>query len=263
MFVPRKFAVHELTALDELLARDAFVTLVSQVDGAPFASHLPVLYARDGDQVRLRGHWARANRQWQSIVGQRVLVIVHGPHAYVSPTWYAEPSASVPTWNYTTAHLLGQVRLIEDAVELSGLVAEQARHYEQAIGSDWQFPDSAPGTTRELVGIIGFELVADEAQIKHKLNQHHAPASVAGAVAGLRSRGDPGSMAIAELMAANLARRTASAAGPDGDSVNVSTDSSHPVPVSASATAAASEQVDALTEREASARDPTRSTAHV
>ncbi len=199
MFVPGKFAVG-LDALDALLARDAFVTLVSTADGEPFATHLPVRYAREGDHVVLRGHLARANAQWRSLPTQTVLVIVHGPHAYVSPSWYAQPDHSVPTWNYTAAHLYGTVRLIDDTDGLRALVADLAAHYEDGIGSDWRFPDSAPGTVRELAGIVGFEFAATRIQVKHKLNQHHDPASLRGAVAGLRRHGNHEGQEIAALM---------------------------------------------------------------
>jgi transcriptional regulator len=215
MFVPKRFAVDDLAALDALLARDAFVTLVSQVDGAPFASHLPVLYRREGAAVRFVGHWARANPQWRGIEAQTVLLVVHGPHAYVSPSWYAHPETSVPTWNYAVAHVHGRVELIEGAAELAGLVAELAAHYERAVGSAWRFPDSAPGTRAELAGIVGFELTAQRIAIKHKLNQHHDDASIAGAVRGLRGRGDPGSLEIAGLMAAARSDRGRLAAGSD------------------------------------------------
>lgn len=207
MFLPRKFAIDDLAALDALLARDAFVTLVSQVDGVPFATHLPVLYDRQGNRVRFTGHWARANRQWQGIAEQTALLIVHGAHAYVSPTWYADPAASVPTWNYVVAHITGRITLIEDTVVLQRLVADLAERYESAISSNWRFPDAAPGTTRELAGIVGFELLADDIQIKHKLNQHHADASVEGAVRGLRGTGRSLDGEIAAMMEASLNQR--------------------------------------------------------
>ncbi len=207
MFLPRKFAIDDLAALDALVARDAFVTLISQVDGSPFATHLPVLYERHGAQVRFIGHWARANAQWRDIERQDVLLIVHGPHAYVSPTWYADPTATVPTWNYATAHVTGRIHLIQERQALSELVARLAEKYESAIGSNWRFPETAPGTTHELAGIIGFELVAEHIQIKHKLNQHHADASVEGAVAGLRSTGRQLDDEVAEMMQDALRRR--------------------------------------------------------
>ncbi len=207
MFLPRKFAIDDMAALDAMVARDAFVTLVSQVDGAPFATHLPVLYERQGAQVRFTGHWARANPQWRGIDQQTVLLIVHGPHAYVSPTWYADPAATVPTWNYATAHVGGRIGLIQEHEALSDLVARLAAKYESAIGSDWRFPDSAPGTSHELAGIVGFELVAERIRIKHKLNQHHGDASVEGAVAGLRNTGRPLDAEVADLMEASLRQR--------------------------------------------------------
>jgi transcriptional regulator len=33
-------------------------------------------------------------------------MIFQGPHAYVSPTWYAS-SPAVPTWNYSAVHVYG------------------------------------------------------------------------------------------------------------------------------------------------------------
>lgn len=207
MHLPGRFRVDDLSALDALVERDAFATLVSLVDGAPFASHLPVLYRREGGQVRFSGHWARANRQWRGIGDQQVLLIVHGAHAYVSPTWYADPAAGVPTWNYAVAHVRGRIRTVHDPEALAALVAALAARYEEKAGSDWRFPASAPGTTRELAGIVGFELEATGIDIKHKLNQHHERASVEGAIAGLRGRGDPGSVEVAALMASTLAAR--------------------------------------------------------
>jgi len=63
MYLPKSFAEQDLTALDRLIARDNFVSLVTVRDGSPVINHLPVLYARNGDAIELRGHWARPNPQ--------------------------------------------------------------------------------------------------------------------------------------------------------------------------------------------------------
>ncbi|GAE49979.1 hypothetical protein XPR_3659 [Xanthomonas arboricola pv. pruni MAFF 301420] len=85
MYAPRAFAQTDLTLLDWLIARDPFVTLISHgEDGQPAISHLPVLYRRDDQAVVIEGHWARPNPQARS-PGDAVLV-VQGPHAYVSPS---------------------------------------------------------------------------------------------------------------------------------------------------------------------------------
>ena len=97
MYVPGHFKETDLERLDWLVSHDAFASLVSIVDGAPFVSHLPVLYRRDEQEVRFAGHWARPNPQWRAIEDQRVLLVVHGPHTYISPRWYVEPRRHVPT----------------------------------------------------------------------------------------------------------------------------------------------------------------------
>jgi transcriptional regulator len=88
-----------------------FGLLVSQHEGRPVATHTPML-PEGGDH--LIGHVARANLQWRSLAEQDVLAVFSGPHAHVTPTWYATAPA-VPTWDYVAAHLHGRATLIEDA----------------------------------------------------------------------------------------------------------------------------------------------------
>ena len=79
---------------------------------------------------------ARANSQWRTAGGQRVLAIFHGPHAYVSPTWY-ESDNVVPTWNYVAVHAYGTLRLIEDRDRLVNLIRRTVERYESAMPSPW------------------------------------------------------------------------------------------------------------------------------
>lgn len=188
MYSPRAFIETDLGVLDALFQRDAFITLITQdADGQPFPSHLPVLYTREENQVRLRGHWSRANPQWKH--GGQALVIVHGPHAYISPTWYTDPDQRVPTWNYAVAHLRGPLEVFHEADRLQPLVADLAAKYEQGIGSPWRFPESAPGELADLRGIVGFDIAVERIDIKCKMNQNHPAANVDGAIAGLRQQG--------------------------------------------------------------------------
>jgi transcriptional regulator len=203
MYLPRRFAETDPAALDALFQRDAFVTLVTvDADGLPFASHLPVLYRRDGERVMLEGHWARPNPQARH--AGAALAIVHGPHAYVSPTWYADPGRQVPTWNYTVAHLHGSLEPFDDAPSLHRLVAELAAKYESVVGSSWRFPQAAPDTVDELRGIIGFRLQVQRWQLKAKLNQNHPEANIRGAAAALAAQGGQAAE-VAALMREKLA----------------------------------------------------------
>lgn len=200
MYLPEAFAARDLRALDRLAAHNAFGTLVSQIGGAPFASHLPVLYRRAGEQVTVTGHWARANPQWREIEGQRVLFIFHGPHAYISPRWYVEPRKNVPTWNYAVGHLYGRVRLIQEGGELAGIVTALAAQYEAGAQASWRFEDTGEAGRARLKAIVGFELTALEVQVKLKLGQNHPAENVRGAAAGLRAEGSGDAAEIAAWM---------------------------------------------------------------
>jgi len=105
MYIQSNFVETDQHKLHDFIERQSFVTLVSNDGGEPVASHLPLLLDRDhGPHGRLIGHMARANPQWQSADNQSVLAIFHGPHAYISPTWY-EAVNVVPTWNYVAVHV--------------------------------------------------------------------------------------------------------------------------------------------------------------
>ncbi len=206
MYLPRRFAESDLAALDALLARDAFVTLIStDADGLPFASHLPVLYERDGERVRFRGHWARPNPQARH--DGQALLIVHGPHAYISPSWYTSPRDHVPTWNYGVAHVRGTLQRFDDREALRELVTTLSDKYERPLGSDWQPSHGQPEFESDLSAIIGFELIAAKVDIKFKLNQNHDAGNVLGAAAGLERLGNPQAAEVAALMRDRLARR--------------------------------------------------------
>lgn len=206
MYIPQAFGTQDPAVLDRLAAYNAFGTLVSQSDGAPFASHLPVLYRRAEGQVRLAGHWARANPQWRDIEGQRVLFILHGPHAYISPRWYPEPRKNVPTWNYAAAHLYGRVRLIEQVEELERIVVALAAQYEAGAAQPWRFEGTAESARARLRAIVGFELMAEEIQIKVKFNQNHPAENIRGVIDGLRTEGSTAAVEVASWMQDPLLR---------------------------------------------------------
>ena len=207
-YTPRSFAETDLAALDALLARDAFVTLVTvDGDGTPFASHLPVLYRRDGERVLVEGHWARANPQWQH--RGPALLIVQGPHAYISPGWYPdkETAARVPTWNYAVAHLSGTLVTSDEPGVLGDLVSRLSDRYEATVGSDWRFEAQRDDHVSQLRGIVAFRFEPERITLKFKLSQNHPEANVRAAAAGLQALRQAQADEVATLMMDRLARR--------------------------------------------------------
>lgn len=207
MYTPRAFAEHDLQELDRLLARDAFVTLITCDAGEPFASHLPVLYSRDGGHVLIEGHWAKPNPQARHAGTARM--IVHGPHAYVSPGWYPdkEEASRVPTWNYVAAHLSGTLQASGEEAFLASIVDRLSVRHESEVGSDWRYEPGRESHRAQLRGIVGFRFVPERIELKFKLSQNHPPANVQAAAEKLGARADPGSREIAALMLDRLQRR--------------------------------------------------------
>jgi len=204
MHTPAAFAIADPAALDALFAADPFVTLVTaDADGMPVATQLPVLYRREGSSVLVEGHWARANPQCGH--GGPALLVVHGPHAYVSPGWYPDKEAAsrVPTWNYATAHLTGTLERFDDEPALADLVVRMSAVFEARAGGDWRFDPLEPRFRRQLAGMVGFRFLPQRIQVKHKLGQNH-PAANRAAVATALEQGDAAARAVATLMRATL-----------------------------------------------------------
>jgi transcriptional regulator len=212
MYLPNSFAETDLAALDALAATYPFATLITLADGAPFVSHVPVLYRRGADGIELRGHWSRANPQWTH--GGEATLILHGPDAYVSPSWYPDKGieARVPTWNYAVAHLSGALEILQDEADLAAIVADLAERFEaDVVANDpahvaWHFDMGNAAERVQLRGIVGFRLRDPRVVLKFKLSQNH-PAANVDAVIGQLSRGDEEQRSVAALMREHLSDR--------------------------------------------------------
>jgi transcriptional regulator len=204
MYLPAAFAEPDLTRLHDFIEQYSFGLLVSQVDGLPFASHLPFLLERTtGQHGTLVGHMARANPQWRQAEGQTALAIFSGPHAYISPTWY-EAEQVVPTWNYTAVHAYGRVQIIEDEGALLEIVRGTVRVHERAMPRPWSFDGSGTFVGRLLAQIVGFRIEVEKIEGKWKLNQNHPVERRKKVVRALGERGDENAQAIAAMMQAML-----------------------------------------------------------
>jgi transcriptional regulator len=206
MYVPAHFAESNLATLHEFIEGNSFGLLVSQHDGQPFVTHLPFLLRKTGGPCgTLLGHVARQNPQWRDLGGQSVLAVFQGPHAYISPTWYAAEK-TVPTWNYVAVHAYGTARLIEDPTELIALVREITRMAERSMPTPWDFDPADPFIQRLATQIVGFRIEIERLEGKWKLNQNHPADRRERVVAELRRQGWEAPREIADLMERGLRR---------------------------------------------------------
>jgi transcriptional regulator len=203
MYVPEPFNVADDREVLEFVRRYEFATVVSS---APLlATHIPVAVRRNVDGLVVFGHVARANPHWKVMDGTREsLVIFHGPHAYVSPTWYATAPA-VPTWNYAVVHAYGRPRANEDPAFVEEHLRELLRRYEARRGQLWSLDElPADYRTRQLSRIVGFEMPVERLEAKFKLGQNRPRADRLGAIAGLETEGTAEAQTLAAFMRERL-----------------------------------------------------------
>jgi transcriptional regulator len=227
MYLPRHFTVADLAQITAFVAAAQSADLVTFDGIKPVSTLLPVIWDRPGpagadagadaaadggeaDLGRLLGHIAIANDQWKTALpGAQALAIVHGPQAYVSPSWYeskARHGRVVPTWNYEAVHLTGTVAFHQDPEWLRAFVTRLTRLHEGGREHPWAVTDAPPEyIDGQLRAIVGVELTITAVEAKKKLSQNRSELDREGVVVGLRGEPDPGSAAIAAEMAAQLA----------------------------------------------------------
>lgn len=199
MYVPAHFAPDDDSVRD-LLRRHGAADLITATDRGLVATFLPFVY--DEGAGVLRGHLARNNEHWRLPAVGEGLVIVRGPDAYVSPSWYpgkAEHGRVVPTWNYITAHVYGQVAFHDDPDWVERAVRELTGKHEAGRERPWTV-DDAPGKfiAGQLRAVVGVEVAITRVEAKWKLSQNRSAVDVDGVVAGLRAEGDEVSAAAVD-----------------------------------------------------------------
>jgi transcriptional regulator len=164
---------------------------------------LPLLY--DADRHSLIGHVSRANPHWKAD-GCESVAIFSGPHAYISPSFYAtktETGKVVPTWNYELLNVYGRLVAHDDAEWVLNLVTMLTNRHEQGRAQPWQVTDAPESYTRaQLRAIVGVELVIAKVEGKAKMSQNQPERNRTGVVAGLKESDAPGDQLVADRVEA-------------------------------------------------------------
>jgi transcriptional regulator len=206
LYVPSSFDESDRAALQAFITAHGFATLISPDAHDPPVTHLPLMLdPTRGELGVLTGHVARANPHWRHLEsGAQVLAIFHGPHAYVSPSWYGH-HPSVPTWNYAVVHVHGRARVTHDVRDLERIVQRLVEQYEGARSQPWRMQLPADYQAQMLSAIVGFEVEIARISGKFKLSQNR-PAADRPRIIEALSGGGAGERAVAEMMHA-LERR--------------------------------------------------------
>ena len=197
LYVPRHFGNQSQDDALKVIRDWPFATLITtSACGEPHITHLPLLLLEEG---QLTGHMARANAHWQAFGQGHTVAVFQGPHAYISPLWYDDPAANVPTWNFAVVHVHGQPQLVEDAarklaiVDASSAVFETSEH-------PWQRQLQPAKQEAMLNNIVAFHLPMTRLDAQFKMNQNKTDADRAKVVAALRATAQPEAAAVADLI---------------------------------------------------------------
>lgn len=190
LYVPGSFRESDVAVMQEFMRRYPFATLVSYRDGI-HVSHLPVLLEpQRGPYGTIVGHLARANAHWRDFNGETGMTCVfHGPHAYISPTWYTERPA-LPTWNYAVVHAIGTPTVFDDQQRLAEIIDETLGTFEPALRdplADGYPPEDYRAPL--LKAIVGFEMPIERLDGKFKLGQNRSAQDQAGIRSALQAQG--------------------------------------------------------------------------
>ena len=213
MYTPATFREERLDVLHGLVDAHPLGALVRHGADGLCADHLPFEIAAPTPEAPfgiLRAHVARANPLWRAAGGSdECMVIFQGPHAYITPAWYAEKQRSgkeVPTFNYAVVHAHGPLRAIDDAAWLLGLVERLTARHEAGLAAPWQVGDAPAGYIDKLLkAIVGIEIPLTRLEGKWKLGQNRSMQDQASMAQGLALDARPGAArALGALIAANV-----------------------------------------------------------
>jgi transcriptional regulator len=205
MYNPAAFVVDDVAAIHRMMRDIRLANFVTATSDGPMSTFLPMfLDCREGENGVLYAHLARPNPQWKAEAIGDGLAVFLGPHAYVTPSWYAakaEHGKVVPTWNYETVQARGPVEFFEDPDRLLDVVTRLTTLHEGGRNTPWSVNDAPAGfIAAQLRGIVGMRMPIASLTGKRKMSQNRSAADRRGVKAGLSQSALAGERLAAELI---------------------------------------------------------------
>jgi transcriptional regulator len=174
------------------VAETGFAHLFGLTPDGPRVAHAPLLVMPTG---AVRFHLANGNALARHLHGAVVLASVGGPGSYISPNWYADPAAHVPTWNYRTVEVEGVVTAL-GWDDLHALLDQSAATFEPRVGQDWTMAKMDPARRDAMMrAITAFELAPTAIRSTDKNSQNRSEADARRVLAAMEAIGDVGGAA--------------------------------------------------------------------
>jgi transcriptional regulator len=192
-----KHSVTDPGVVRALIAENPWATIVSHTDDGLVASHYPVLLDEHRDDLAILTHVGRPDEQVHHFGTSEMLLIVAGPHGYISPSWYSEHARPVPTWNFSVAHCYGIPQVL-DGDENLRVLTRLVEHFERGVDAPVTL-DQQVGA-QLAVGTVGIRLPITRFVCKVKMSQDKDPQSQRQVLSALRGSGPYGNPELAHEM---------------------------------------------------------------
>ncbi|MHA7143844.1 FMN-binding negative transcriptional regulator [Arthrobacter sp. TmT3-37] len=171
------FVLSDVGEVKRLVRENPWATIVSSPAGGLVASHYPVMLEETSDDsISIISHVGRPDEQLHDLGNHEVLVIIQGPHGYISPGWYPEDQV-IPTWNHVTAHLYGKPEILSDE-ENFRVLGKLVDTFEAVMPEPSALALDPEGSRRVARGTVGIRLRVTRFDARLKLSQDKAPAVV-------------------------------------------------------------------------------------
>jgi transcriptional regulator len=190
-----------LTDEDEvkrLIRENPWATIVSSTAKGIVASHYPVVLEEDADGISIVSHVGRPDERAHELGEHEVLVIIQGPHGYISPGWY-ENSEFVPTWNHVTAHLYGTPEILSDE-ENFRVLGNLVDHFEKRLPDPISLEIDEESARHIATGTVGIRVRVTRFDARLKLSQNKSPEVVGHIIEALEGDGPYSSQPLADEM---------------------------------------------------------------
>jgi len=207
MYIPKHTRMNDTDEIYNFIEKNNFAILITTNNSKLNATHIPVLLEKEENSYgHLLCHIAKANQQWKDL-DKDVLVIFPGPHHYISSSWY-ETNQSVPTWNYLSVHVYGEIEVINEREEKIKIIKDLVKYFE-AEDTSYKVNDLKQSYFEGLLsGIVAFRIKIKGLEGKQKLSQNHPEERQERVINELEKFGnDYDAKVISELMKKNIEKK--------------------------------------------------------
>lgn len=169
------FLMTDPAEVKRLVAENPWAAFVSPTANGLVASHYPVILdpTAGEDEFVIVSHFGRPDERNHELGEHEVLVIIQGPHDYVSSSWYG-PGDLIPTWNHVTAHLYGVPEVLSDE-ENYRMLEHLTERFEGGYAGGRRLAEDEEGSRRRATGTVGLRMRVTRFDARAKLSQNKTP----------------------------------------------------------------------------------------